>query len=139
MRRVKTSKPPETEDRSENLTAGKRRYNRRSQLQNSPQQQQQQQVHSKLASLQHFVANLNAAEVGDKSDNSTAASRLYQLQNDLQQQQRQQQFEGMQQFLASLNANSMASLLSQNLSFLLPPPFSQSATGETKNSYVLFI
>ena len=45
------SEPPETEDRSENLTAGKRRYNRRSQLQNAPQQQQQQR----------FVANLNAA------------------------------------------------------------------------------
>ena len=54
------SGPPETEDRSENLTPGKRRYNRRSQLKNSPQQQQQQQVHSKLESIQHFVANLNA-------------------------------------------------------------------------------
>ena len=55
------SEPPETEDRSENLTAGKRRYNRRSQLKNSPQQQQKQHVHSKLESIQHFVANLNAA------------------------------------------------------------------------------
>ena len=57
---MKMSGPPETEDRSENLTAGKRRYNRRSQLKNSPQQQQKQQVHSKLESIQHFVANLNA-------------------------------------------------------------------------------
>ena len=57
---MKMSGPPETEDRSENLTPGKRRYNRRSQLKNSPQQQQQQQVHGKLASIQHFVANLNA-------------------------------------------------------------------------------
>ena len=79
-----------------------------------------------------------SAKVEDKSDNSTAASRLYQLQNDLQQKQRQQQFEGMQQFLANLNANSMPSLLSQNLLFL-PPPISQVAAGEMKNSYKFYL
>ena len=79
-----------------------------------------------------------SAEVEDKSDNSTAASSLYQLQKDLQQQQRQQQFEGMQQFLASFNANSMPSLLSQNLP-LLPPPISQVAAGEMENYVFIYV
>ena len=74
-------------------------------------------------------------EVEDNSDNSPAASRLYQLQNDLQQKQRQQQFEGMQpmqHLLASLNAMP---LLSQNLPFL-PPPIPQIAAGEMENSLI---
>ena len=71
-------------------------------------------------------------EVEDNSDNSSAASRLYKLQNDLQQKQRQQLFEGMQHLLASLNAMP---LLSQNLPFL-PPPIPQIAAGEMENSLV---
>ena len=51
--------------------------------------------------------------------------------------QQEQQLAGMQHFVASLKGMPF---LSQNLSFLPPPrPIPQSATGETKNSYVLFI